>query len=1442
MAKSYWYLELKRSYKTTSYLRAFCREMEVSPPVAQPSPRGRTTRGVPPSPLRSLQAPSPSHSQQVTPRQGGAAQALIERMLETIHAELIAQPPDRETDRRRLHELLAAALASAGQDTRTGSLVEDASALLCAVCLKDDEYCGKLVSSVRRMQLDFKRVGRELQEELARIHAPPSPASSVVRAKESLQEQLMISDDLAEMLAGKESELECALAQVARLKTELEQAQLQASISARFSPSKSAPHYGRPSSVSGSPQAQRHSQDGRPSSFSGALDDSRASADTGRDEEVERVLEEMAANKRAAIRVKELEQQVALNVSHIERYEREQAALRQTLAETTRKEAGLRAVLEEMQADHEQMDRERTAARQLREQLTKAREDFSELSVLLKIKNGELEELQARVWSSQSKPKVDSSRRVHWDAGDHSPGAPPPPKQPQSWLAFQSAAAAAAAGPTLSCALPQTPTLSRALPQTPTQSGAAVSAEEDALQEINLMKLKKMAVGKAYASKMLRRWGRKHLYHSFLRWLDSIDHTNRIQRLMLKVCGRGTRASLLRLWCAWLDAVDQSARERSQAGPHAAAPRAAATPSTAAALESVEEGMKHELHKLDGRQHQRQMTQGRGQEASLQHQRLVQMKKYKQRWRHLRIRTPLISWAVACHASRRRQHVGGALRRRWGKLLLSTAFDEWFHEVHHAIRSRCAERLGRGRADFPETLVSYFHSLLSSSRRHRLLREAIGAWEGSARDTKLLARMQSTCMVRRHMVVMGNTWSDWKCTVKQFRWLRGFLSKMQRKLAASTWFAWQESVRHTKLLARMQSTCMVRRHMVVMGNTWSDWKCTVKQFRWLRGFLSKKRTYLSKVRQSWAAWRMSAAQTAWTTIELESCSLHLSKRYMVRMLRQCFEALRLATATHKSAMAFTLDRWLRWTRQPVETGRCHKGRMCQVWEEWRAVVKGESRLNQAASRVMRRWMKLGVSRTLLLWHVGAVEQKCRLRLMQKVTLRWCNKLLSLCFAHWRRQTHDELRQKSLVFRATKKLNHISLSRAFDTWKNTSGKIMTCNHACYQMVSRRVCREQARRLRKWLVCTVENVRFKAAAMRIISRCAAAVLRRYYNHWSHLYMELRRLRQACMLVVLRWRNAVQLAGWSWWRQQYLDQKRLRLACSKILHRWGKLHTFAAWSRWREQCLDQKRLRQACSKLLLRWGKLQMFVPFRTWEEHAERQRRLMRAAKTVVLRWKKQGLSRAWNAWSLRTSSRKQTCAVCRKIVLRWSRMGTARAFFSWQCVYETKCHWKRIAATIAAVHSRQLLASAVGIWHPETINARRLRVGSLRVLNKHDRVLVGCATAAWRLRLQRSQSLRRVHVGIVAKRCCLGLREYWAVWRQHVRTNRVHTTVSERITIKWARRTLITAWNSWCSWLHQAWAARVSRSQNEMAHALGGSEIGIMLHESARKDYQVLQYS
>ena len=1485
-------------------------------------------------------SPAPSSPRPATPRQGGAAQSLLERMLEQVHAELVAPPPDRESDRRRLAELLAAAQASAGGDARTCGLVEDAAALWGTVCLKDDQYAGLLVSSVRRMQLDLKRIGRELQEELTRGLVPPSPASSVVRTKESLAEQLMISDDLAEMLAAKEAELEAALAEVEQLKSELEQAQLQASISARFSPESRRSSHAPPSPTPSS--GARHSRDGRPRS-GGSLNDSRASADVGRDEEVERALEEMATHERDRValqrRVEELEQQVARHSGETreERAARERdsaamqqrvadlekenariaarelrlsddndevyhklealqqrynsssqeaetlrdnlacehavmAELRQALAERTSKEAQLQAVLAEMQERHEQVDAERAGARQVREQLATARDKISELSQLVKNKNEEMDSLHARLSASTIKPKVGAHRKVHWEDSDASPVAPSPPPQPQSWLAQQPAAAG--------------PTLCRALPQTPTQGGTASRAEEDALQEVHLMKLKKMAAGKALARKMVLRW---------------------------------TRARLYQAWCCWLDTVDESESADQKAPPRAAS-SAAATPATfGAAFENLEEDIKREFQMLDGRlsvpatSGPQMWLQDQGQEVSLQHRRLVQMKKYKQRWRHMRARPPLASWVAACHEARRLRRLGGALRRRWRKLQLSMTFHEWWHEVQDEVRARGAAQIGRGRDDFPETLISYFLSAVTKRGTLRSMADSLDAWAAFATRAKRLARKIADSMLRRRKMALltmsstwqihaghvrrqrslvrqvclriqgalakkawsaweihawhvrrqrslvrqaclrmqgalatrawsaweshawhvrrqrnmvrqaclrmqgaltTNAWSTWEKHAWHVRRQRNLVRqaclRIQGTLATQAWSAWEDSVRCIKMRRGVIRKCVLRLRIVALGRMWANWEYTVTQAQRLRRAFSRilGRSSLSKLRLCWSTWRMSAAQTAEAMHDLASCSLHLSKRYVARMLRQSFESLRQGAAQQQSAIESALERWLRWTGQSAEAGARHNVRIWQVWQEWRLLVKHEFRLTSAASRVMRRWVKLAVSRALASWHCGAMEQKRLSVLMRKVTQRWCNKVLVLCYAHWWRQAHDQNLHVSLMFRAANKLRQISLGRAFDTWKSTSERIMTCNHACYQMVSRRVGREQTRWLRKWSVCTVENVRHKAAAIRIAGRCAAAVLWRYYNLWSHMYMEQRRLRQACMLIVLRWRTSVQLAAWSCWRQQYLDQKRLR---------------------------------QVCSKILLRWAKLQMFVPFRTWEAQAERQRRLMHTAKTIVLRWKKHGLCRAWNEWSLRTSCRKRTSDVCRKIVLRWSRMGIARAMDSWQYLHETRCRLKRKSAVISDLHARRTRAAAVGIWYHETTSARRLRVGSLRIFNKHDSVLTGSAMVAWQLLYRRNQVLRRTYLCIVTKHRSLDLRGSWAIWLQHLRTNRVHETVSERITIKWARRTLSTTWSAWCVWQHQAWVKRVSQSQNEMAHALGGSDIGKMMHESSRKDYQVHLY-
>jgi len=178
-------------------------------------------------------------------------------------------------DRQRMTELFLALSDATQREVHAKSLVEESQALWLKMCAKDDEVAGSLTTRVVQMQRNMETTCLQLRDELARVQNAPSPSPSGKIAKESLHEQLMISDDLAEMLALKESELADAHAKAAELQAQLIEAQMQLSVSTRFAHSREAlspagsqsfhsPH--PPSTFHGSPSpmisASRGSQGG----------------------------------------------------------------------------------------------------------------------------------------------------------------------------------------------------------------------------------------------------------------------------------------------------------------------------------------------------------------------------------------------------------------------------------------------------------------------------------------------------------------------------------------------------------------------------------------------------------------------------------------------------------------------------------------------------------------------------------------------------------------------------------------------------------------------------------------------------------------------------------------------------------------------------------------------------------------------------------------------------------------------------------------------------------------------------------------------------------------------------------------------------------------------------------------------------------------------------
>ena len=230
----------------------------------------------------------------------------MERLQDIANGEIPQEPHERAADRQRLHEMLAAIGATTEQDKATCYLVREASGLLGKVCLEEDDYTEKLIGALHRLQLDAK----ELRDEVVRVYAPPSP-SSYARTSESLHEQLLISDDLAEMLIVKEVELEESQLKTKKLQEQLDEARLQASINARFSSSVETPS---PQSRYSPNMNRRVSGNARPSSNSSSLNGSRSAADMERDVEVDRALEEMAVRSHDAQtlkkRVAELEEEL----------------------------------------------------------------------------------------------------------------------------------------------------------------------------------------------------------------------------------------------------------------------------------------------------------------------------------------------------------------------------------------------------------------------------------------------------------------------------------------------------------------------------------------------------------------------------------------------------------------------------------------------------------------------------------------------------------------------------------------------------------------------------------------------------------------------------------------------------------------------------------------------------------------------------------------------------------------------------------------------------------------------------------------------------------------------------------------------------------------------------------------------------------------------------
>jgi len=191
-----------------------------------------------------------------------------------------------------------------------------------------------------------------------------------------------------------------------------------------------------------------------------------------------------------------------------------------------------------------------------------------------------------------------------------------------------------------------------------------------------------------------------------------------------------------------------------------------------------------------------------------------------------------------------------------------------------------------------------------------------------------------------------------------------------------------------------------------------------------------------------------------------------------------------------------------------------------------------------------------------------------------------------------------------------------------------------------------------------------------------------------------------------------------------------------------------------------------------------------------------------------------------------------------VTLRLRHSLASRALDGWGHVWKGRLRLSQVSACITVKHIKRKRSAVLVKWHSVARSSTVLshRVKHLVVKGVHGSVQKGFAR--WAGARFQAYRLRVASTRILWKRDGSCLRKCWPVWREASRTSRMHTSVAASIAFKWRLGVLRYHWNSWCEYSSSVWLDRVSTHRDEMAHVLGGSVMGEMLHDSVSKDYQL----
>ena len=316
--------------------------------------------------------------------------------------------------------------------------------------------------------------------------------------------------------------------------------------------------------------------------------------------------------------------------------------------------------------------------------------------------------------------------------------------------------------------------------------------------------------------------------------------------------------------------------------------------------------------------------------------------------------------------------------------------------------------------------------------------------------------------------------------------------------------------------------------------------------------------------------------------------------------------------------------------------RMYFARSLGGWNKWKRFVQWQKSRAAAASRSLRHWHHLALSKMFRTWNHNVRDikkQRAQLERTQRAAKKWQHsKLLVPAWNSWKARWEDAVRRRGNMKRAMARWRNSVLSKAFQRYKSI------------------------------VKTTLQNrLRISRSVAKIQNRALASAL----NGWRSKIEELKRNRTAVARSLGRMRNRKLAGAFIGWSENVKEKKSLRGKLDRAARMWKFKSVGASVNTWKWFVYRRSFLRGMLLRLLSRWKNKELGKGFqglranvaickrederkRLQEEEAARQKRLMN---NIVRRMKNRQLAIAFHTCKATVEERKKNRALLKRAGMR-----------------------------------------------------------------------------------------------------------------------------------------------------------------------------------------------